>query len=150
MTKLIKCLLIASGVALSGSAAAQMVAFQGNQNVDNAACALLAESVTLNTSNKVHGAYECDEASSTIVVAACHEGGFRQQLTCTVVGNDNSTDPPTPIYNNSGCNAGNVGEVLPGVVDYRAFVATTSGGSVGAVNLGDRCGAGTIIGVSPL
>lgn len=153
MNKLLKTLLVVSGFALSGSAMAQMTAFTGSANVTGGAagqCPLLSETVTLNTSNKVHGAYECDEANSVIVISACHEGGSRQALVCTVVGSDDSTDPPTPIYNNTGCNDTNVGQVLEGQIDYRAFVATTSGGSVAPVLLGGRCDAATIVGTSPL
>lgn len=148
MKKIVTVFALSLGLGLSGQAMAQLAAFTGSEGVEPGDCALLAESVTLNASSKVHGGWACNEATNVITVGFCHEGGSRSELVCRVVGQDNSTTPPTAIYNNGGCNDGNVGQTLTGVVDYQGFVATSSGGGVGGMLLNGRCTAATIGAIS--
>lgn len=102
-------------------------------------CAVLGESVRLNLSRGVNGAYECSEANNAINVGACHEAGSRtDQLACAQVGVDPVTN--NPVYNDAACNAGNAGTTITlAAPRYRGFRAATTGGSVGAQQLSGNC-----------
>lgn len=107
-------------------------------------CVVLGEQVRLNLSRGVLGVFECTEATNSIDVATCHESGSRtNQLVCAVSGKDPVSDEP--IYNDSQCNASNVGKTvtLP-APRYRGFAASTTGGSVNARQLANNCTVGNI------
>lgn len=103
-------------------------------------CVVLGEQVRLNLSRGVLGAFQCTEATNSIDVAACHEAGSRtNQLACVVAGQDANGQP---VYNDPGCNAGNVGTTITlAQPRYRGFAASTTGGSVNARQLASNCTA---------
>ncbi|WP_125919676.1 hypothetical protein [Stutzerimonas stutzeri] len=111
--------------------------FQGQGIVSSTECALLADQVTMNFSKNVWAAYACDEATSVIQVAACHQGGSRvpKEVTCTA-------DPKDPAkFVPSTCKE--VGEKVT-ISDYSGFIAGSNGGSVGQDVLGGACSDSTV------
>ena len=102
--------------------------------IDNGDCVLLGETVTLNLSNNVSGAYNCVEATSTITLGACHASGSRNPTTVNCV---NSAAPgDAPVWNDTSCqDAGDTFEIT----DFRGFRASSQGGRVGVVALGGTC-----------
>lgn len=131
-------------IGLSFSTIASAVEFTSGQSIDTTACPLLANSVTLNLSNRVNGGYECDEATSTITVAACHEGGSRRaEITCAVETPAEGTTPAT--YNHTSCNDTNVGQTITlAAPSYSGFLASSRGGSVVQKNLAANCTAAAL------
>ncbi|WP_312289657.1 hypothetical protein [Stutzerimonas nitrititolerans] len=141
MNKQLTAILMATGFVFSASAAiAAPTAFQENVQVDNSACALLGEEITLGVSAKVHGAYACDEEENLVQVAACHEGGSRSQgVACT------DTDPDTTgVQLPAGCENNATHSSIP---SYKAFFTSSRGGVMQEQELGSRCGEGTIVGI---
>lgn len=137
-------MIFAAGVTLSASAAIAGTAVPGNGIVDPAECELLSEQIRLNFSAGVNAAYNCNVATNTIRVGTCHEAGSRNpSVTCVQIG---TNDDDEPIYNDDLCNAANVGQSVTVANGYRGFFAQTSGGSVGAVFLGDDCTAENVAG----
>ncbi|WP_341303783.1 hypothetical protein [Pseudomonas sp. TMP25] len=125
------------------SSFSQATEIESGVEITVADCAVLGESVRLNLSRGVAGAYECSEANNSINVGACHEAGSRtDQLACAQVG----IDPATldPLYNDPACNATNAGTTITlAAPRYRGFRAATTGGSVGAQQLTGNCTATT-------
>ncbi len=125
------------GASFSASAAGTAVPTDGSK-ITNADCSLLSDSVKVNLSSNVKGAYSCNDATNTIKVGTCHDAGSRTDtLTCKVIGTDDSVDPPVDSYNHASCTAAD--EVITGVTDYKGFFASSSGGSVGDAFLGGAC-----------
>lgn len=123
--------------AASAANQAANTGFQGQGVVSSTECALLADQVTMNFSKNVWAAYACDEATSVIQVAACHQGGSRvpKEVPCTVDPNDNTKFLP------AGC-ANATSKVT--ISDYSGFVAGSNGGSVGQDVLGGACGSSSV------
>lgn len=125
--------------AFSVSAANQApnTGFQGQGIVSSAECKLLADQVTMNFSKNVWAAYACDEATSVIQVAACHQGGSRvpKEVACTVDPNDNTKFLP------AGCKDANSKITIS---DYSGFLAGSNGGSVAQEVLGGACSSSTV------
>jgi len=142
----IKFLGFAFAAAMTITTGAHATAIASGTPILSSTCAVLGENVTLNLSRGVTGAYECSEANNSINVAACHEAGSRtDQVACVVVGSDTSTSPATPIYSDPSCNASNVGTTITVTPPrYRGYVASTTGGSVGAQQLSGVCNSTTI------
>lgn len=126
-------------------ATAAPTAFQGNVEVTHGTtgnCPLLAETVRLGVSAKVHGAYDCSEANNLVKVAACHEGGSRQAgVACNYLLDANG-DPTTELP--AGCTAPGGTSTIP---DYKAFFTSSRGGVMQEQQLGNRCNASTIVGI---
>lgn len=144
MNKQLIAALMAAGLGVASSMAfAAPTAFQGNQAVTGGVgndCPLLAEDVTLGVSKNVHGAYNCDEADNLVQVAACSEGGSRQVgVACIDLDPLLAGDQLPP-----GCNALGGNSTIP---DYKAFFTSSEGGVMAEYQLGQRCGAGTIVGI---
>jgi len=136
---------IAIGVGMSASiaTAATATAFTANQEVTGGRtgdCTLLAENVTLGASANVHGAWACDETENLVQVAACHEGGSRQQGAACV-----DLDPDTPDNQlPAGCSDVGGFSTIP---DYKAFFTSSKGGVMQEYPLGGRCSESTITGI---
>lgn len=125
---------IGLGTSFAASAANQVAntGFQGQGIVSSAECALLADQVTMNFSKNVWAAYACDEATSVIQVAACHQGGSRvpKEVTC-------SADPKNSTkFIPAGCKDATSKITIS---DYSGFTAGSNGGSVGQNVLGGAC-----------
>ena len=105
-------------------------------------CAVLGESVRINLSANVIGAYECSESRNAINVGACHTSGSRTgTLVCGPSGTDATTGAPTYT---APCTAQNDGQTVDVTPDYRGFRATTLGGSVTPQMLGGSCTTTTV------
>ncbi|MBK3749473.1 hypothetical protein [Stutzerimonas balearica] len=104
-------------------------------------CSILGDSVKLNLSKGVHGAFNCDEARNAINVGACHESGSRStSLTCAQIGVDSSDNP---VFNDPSCAGQAAGAVITvSTASYRGFRASSTGGTVGAQSLSANCAAG--------
>lgn len=111
-------------------------------------CELISESVRVNFSNSVHGAFNCDVDTNTVTVATCHEAGSRStSLTCVQIGTDNTVDPPEALWNDPQCD-GTEPVVEKSSAAFKAFAAQTSGGSVGAVQIpSGACNASNLAGL---
>ncbi|MHB0807684.1 hypothetical protein [Stutzerimonas nitrititolerans] len=139
--------IIAVGVGMSASiaSAATATAFQANKEVTGGRtgeCTLLAENVTLGASANVHGAWACDETENLVQVAACHEGGSRQQgAACVDLALD---DDPDSVELPAGCTAVGGFSTIP---DYKAFFTSSKGGVMQEYALGGRCTENTITGI---
>ncbi len=142
MKKNLLALFAASAVVFASSAIAAPAAIQSGTDITTTQCTILGDTVKLNLSKGVRGAYNCDEARNAINVGACHETGSRStSLVCAQIG-VNSADN-TPVFNNALCNATNVGEtVTVASPSYRGYRASSTGGSVGAQSLSANCAAG--------
>ncbi len=128
---------------IASSASAAPTAFTANQKVTKNECALLAESVTLGVSSKVHGGYNCDEALNLVQVGACHEGGSRAGVTCVAI-----VDPQdaTKVTYPAGCSAATVGE-QSSVPSYKSFFTSSAGGVMVEYPMDGRCSDATIVGI---
>lgn len=137
MKKIFAGFVIASGLFAGNASAAPTVITSGGA-IGNAQCELLAENVVLTLSNNVHGAYNCTKNNNSITVATCHFAGSRKvgPERCVVTGSDQQGDP---IYNNASCQG--TGPTDTFLVDNKgkAFVGSTTGGSIGATSLTAFC-----------
>lgn len=140
MKKILSGLIVASSFFAAGAFAA--VENVSSTPVTDAECALLpaGASVRLNMSNNVHGAFNCVVADNSIRVAACHLAGSRKETTakCEAVGegfNDPSCKDTTGTFT---------------VKDYRAYTASTTGGSVAMAAMGGLCSDTTVGAVGAL
>lgn len=144
MKKNILAALFFAGMGASFAASAVDVAvntgFEGSANVTTTACKLLADPVTLNLSKNVVGAYNCDEATSVIGVAACHKGGSRsaKEVTCAEDPKNAGTFLPT------GC--AKAGDKIT-ITDYVGYSAGSNGGSIATEALGGACATGSVTGL---
>lgn len=131
------------GVSAGFANAATATAFTGNEGVTGSRtgdCTLLADDVTLGASANVHGAWACDETENLVQVAACHEGGSRQQgAACVDLDEDQEGNQFPP-----GCSADRAFSTIP---DYKAFFTSSRGGVMREYALGGRCSAETIVGI---
>ena len=134
----------ALGAAATVSVAAP-AAFQGNQEITHGSggnCPLLAETVRLGVSSKVHGAYDCSEENNLVKVAACHEGGSRQVgVACNFILDENG-DPTEELP--AGCAEQGGTSTIP---DYKAFFTSSRGGVMQEQQLGTRCNSTSILGI---
>ena len=141
MNKQIVAALMAVGFGLSAGVASAATAFTGNTQVDSTECALLAEEVTLGVSASVHGGYFCSEEDNVVEVAACHEGGSRQQgVACSTDADTETVEIELP----EGCEDNTGFSTTP---DYKAFGTSSRGGVMQEYQLGARCSATTIVGI---
>lgn len=135
--------LVLAGMGMSASVFAEPAAVPSSGQISAADdCELLSENVRLNLSTNVVAAFNCDVATNTITVGACHNAGSRNSsLTCAQIGTDSTTGDP--IFNDDQCTAQAVadGTVIEGSPDFRGFFAQTSGGSVAPAFLGGNCSA---------
>ncbi|WP_278379757.1 hypothetical protein [Stutzerimonas kunmingensis] len=125
---------------MMASAFASAAAIDSGTAITPTNCPLLGDQVVLNLSNNVSGAYNCDEATSVITVAACHKAGSRNPTTvnCTIT----SAAGVTPVvWNDSSCTqASDTFEIA----DYRGFTANSQGGKVAPEALGGACTESTV------
>lgn len=107
-------------------------------------CTLLANDVTLTLSNNVFGNYGCYVPNNEIKVATCHSAGTRKQETiqCAQTGTDADGNPE---YNDDSCANADVGTTYTSTQFGKAFVVSTTGGSVAASSLSAYCTAGTVL-----
>jgi hypothetical protein len=144
MKKNILAVMFCAGIGISfGASAAEVTpntGFKGQGTVSTTNCKLLAQTVNLNMSNNVWGAYQCDEATSVISVGACHMGGSRssKEVTCTVDPADATKFLP------AGC--AKAGDKIT-ITDYVGYKAASNGGSIGTKELGGACAAGSVTGL---
>ena len=136
-TLLVASTLLASSLAYATDNTVTQV--QGGVYVENDAtgCSILRDRVTVNLSTNVTMAYNCITAANKVNLAACHSAGSQKptNVPCTSVGEDDNGDP---IYNGSNCTAAGVSATPPMQTEIqgrRAFVASTTGGSVGTASL---------------
>lgn len=139
MKKNILAALFVGSMIAAGSASAVVAPTDGI--ITTQACSLLGEQVKLNFSNNVHGAYSCTEATSTIVVAACHKAGSRNTATVQCA---NSGDATNPDWNDTSCTSESDSFEI---TDYRGYRASSQGGKVGAQALGGACNDNTVNGL---
>lgn len=136
-------LIVAATMQAHAAPVAQNTAFQLSGDVTsgpNGACTLLADNVTLNLSARVWGVYNCDEITSVIKVAACHEGGSRKARTVNCA--EDTANPGTFLP--QGCTAQTPTIEL---TNYAGYVAGSNGGSVALEDLGGRCEQATVTGL---
>ena len=129
--------LMAAGLTMSTAAfAAGTYVKSGSQITPSGGtyeCKLLSESVRVNFSNSVLGAFKCDVDTNTVTVATCHEAGSRStSLTCVQIGTDDSGEA---LWNDEECKDEDKTVVEKPSALFKAFAAQTSGGSVGAVQI---------------
>ena len=138
MKKNFLALFAASAVVFASSAMAAPAAIESGEAITTTECAILGDTVRLNLSKGVHGAYNCDETRNAINVGACHETGSRStSLTCAQIGVNADGDA---TYNDTQCTAANAGEVVTVTSpSYRGFRASSTGGTVGAQSLSANC-----------
>jgi len=108
----------------------------------NAGCELLAEAVTINLSSNVYGAYNCDKSNNTIRVGTCHKGGSRKQATinCAVVNTSMVDGKEVIVMNDDTCPKEDYAKAtFVSSSAGKAFLASTSGGSVAAGSLATPC-----------
>lgn len=143
MKKNLLALFATAAVAFASSAMAAPTLISGNP-VTSTECAILGDTVKLNLSKGVSGAYNCDETRNAINVGACHASGSRgTTLTCAQVGLNQVGEA---VYNNPSCNSTNVGtDITVTAPSYRGFRASTTGGSVGAQSLSTNCTDATVM-----
>ena len=151
-----KKILIAVVMLMGFGASGAVLAAAGPFNATNIAvtagvggdCSMLAEDVTLGVSKNVWGHYTCDEVANVIKVGACHTGGTRKAIPCSLV--DDDADPLTPpVPNSSLCTqAQAAASENSDTPDYSAFTASSAGGSMAARDLGGRCANTTLTGLA--
>lgn len=138
---------VAAGVAFSAP-----TAFVNNVQVTGGVggdCPLLSRNITLGVSARVTGAYDCDEATNMVKVAACHEGGSRSGVTCAAI----------PVLDDEGIATGEVtypagctaemaaaGTQSP-TPSYKSFFTSSAGGVMVEYPLDGRCSDSTLTGV---
>lgn len=103
-------------------------------------CALLGSQVQINLSANVNAAFNCDFATSTIRIGACHVAGSRAPRTVTCENSAATGDPA--VWNAVGCATD--GETIT-ITDRVAYTASSQGGSVSTSQLnGAECNAGAV------
>lgn len=138
--------LIFSGLAgvsmLSHAADNTVSALTSGNYVENtpAGCSLLRDRVTVNTSIGVTAVYNCILAATKVNIGACHSAGSQKptDIPCVVTGDDGAT-PPNPTFNGTNCTVAGQ-QTTPvqttSIQGRRAYVGSTTGGSVGQTSLG--------------
>lgn len=144
MKKIAQAVAFMMGAALSGSAFA-VTAFTVSDSVTAGTagdCPLLSDAVTLSVSSNVVGAWDCNETTAIIKVAACHQGGSRDTGVACSTDNDTSTttwDAP------DGCTTNTGNSTIP---SFKAFGSTSEGGVMGEYSMDQRCETGQITGIT--
>jgi hypothetical protein len=143
MKKINFAVLTVLGLGISSAALAAPTNVSGSTVITTGDCVLLGEQVTLNLSANVTGAYQCTDADQTIVIGTCHASGSRKPLDvqCTAVPD---TDPAE--FEPAGCPDAEPGTKVT-ISNYRAYTASSRGGSVTAQELGGNCTAATLNGL---
>lgn len=142
MKKNLLALFAISAFACATSAVADgPTAIESGNTISTTECSILGDSVKLNLSKGVHGAYNCDVTRNAINVGACHETGSRSStLTCAQIGVDSDDNP---VFNDPGCAGQPAGHTIDvSSPSFRGFRASSTGGSVGAQSLSANCAAG--------
>lgn len=129
--------LFISGLAVSFGASA--TAIDSGVAITPAECVLLGENVVLNLSNNVSGSYNCDQATSTITIAACHAAGSRNTATITCADSGPVGGPPN--WNDASCTS--TADTFE-ITDFRGYRASSQGGTVAPVALGGACTDATV------
>ena len=115
---------VAGFTLLGMSSAVAATAFKSNVDVIggiDGQCTLLSENVKLGASANVHGAWACDETKNLVQVAACHEGGSRQQgAACVDLDPEQDEDQLPPACKQVGG--------FSTIPDYKAFFTSSQGG----------------------
>lgn len=120
-------LALVSGFASAETAFGDATDGGGSSTITSGDCSLLGGGVQLNLSANVFGGYDCDETNQDIKIATCHFAGSRAALDVT------TTDPDT-------------GETTTETItDYRAFTASSTGGSVEINALGGNCNSTNLL-----
>jgi len=103
-------------------------------------CSLLASGVRINLSANVEGYYACDFANSDIRIGTCHVAGSRAEKTVDCVEDTDGN------FQSSQCTTAGQSVTF---TDRSAFVATSTGGSVGEAELdGNTCTGDNISGLT--
>lgn len=99
-----------------------------------AGCSLLGESVTINLSTSVAGAYACNTTDNVIGVATCHPTGRKGDVTVACIVGDGTTpvgsDPDCVDNDGDGDTATGTKVVQGGL----AYTASSAGGRVTGTN----------------
>lgn len=106
-------------------------------------CSLLSESVSINLSANVRGAWACDEVTQNIKVATCSQIGSRRPLTVQCLPIDTLPDG-TDRFNASECAAARSEIELEGA---KGFVASSSFPASVMIELGADCSDGAIVAI---
>ncbi|WP_343349103.1 hypothetical protein [Pseudomonas sediminis] len=138
--------LVVSGFFVGSAFAAETIV-SGN-TVGAGECELLAEPVVVTLSNNVHGAYNCTRNNNSITVATCHFAGSRKvgPERCAVIGVNKDGDP---VYNDNSCSGTGPEDVFNVTNKGKAYVGSTTGGSIAASSLDDFCSDETVTAVLP-
>lgn len=137
MKKIFASALFASSLCASVAFAAPTTITSGN-TVASGECELLAEPVVVTLSNNVHGGYSCTKNNNSITVATCHFAGSRKvgQERCAVIGKD---DQGAAVYNDDSCTGTGPEDTFEIDNKGKAFVGSTTGGSIAAKGLTNFC-----------
>jgi len=96
-------------------------------------CTILRDRVTINVSEKVKVAYNCDAANNIVKVAACHEAGSLKPMSITCAGREVTVDGTTStVYQHTSCTED--GQVVE-FEGRRVYTGFSTGGGVGAGSL---------------
>lgn len=98
----------------------------------SAGCSLLRDRVTVNTSTGVTMVYNCVTAAAKVNLGACHASG--SQKPTTVRCQNVSEEEGEVVYNNESCQGTTESDTFQ-INGRRAYVASTTGGSVAQVSL---------------
>ena len=133
---------LAVGASLSGTASAAPVVFSGEGYAlptggsapsgftgTSGACDLIGSNVKMSTSDKVWGGFACNDATNVMQVAACHQGGSREALSCATY------DATANVI--AGCSS--TAGVSTSAPDFKAFSITSDGGTAAEVALNGKC-----------
>lgn len=131
---------LVGGILLSSSALA--VTIPSGTDITTTDCTLLGSAIRINLSANVVGAYECDTAATTVVVAACHTAGSRASKSLTCV--NSAATGEAADWNNAACATAGV-TTFTGV-GFTGYKASSAGGGVGGVDLNGACTQGEIEG----
>ncbi|MEN8168666.1 MAG: hypothetical protein ABFS08_00405 [Pseudomonadota bacterium] len=150
MKNIISTVVVVMGLGFASIAMAAPTAYVDNIKISqdgtgtgvDGTCALLNETVKIGVSANVNGAFECDETNGIINVAACHEGGTRAPIKCAYTVDANGDT--TTTWNAAGCDTVGGDSTDP---DYTAFTASSRGGVMLGIALGDRCTSSSLTGL---
>ncbi len=144
MKKIALAVLMATGAGASFNAMAAGTNITTNP-ITQTMCPLLGEPVVINLSKNVSGAWQCEEITTTIRVAACHAAGSRKAKTVQCTGEDTDLDGVLDKFSPTGCADANS---TVDIADYTAFGGTSKGGSLGTYELGANCTDGSVAGIT--
>lgn len=125
------------GLGLAYGAAAQAAVLDTAVGITPTDCNVLGDAVKPSLSKNVVLAYSCNKDQNLVKVASCHQFGSRkiETVTCATTGNDPTTGDP--VWNNSSC--GSTTDTFQTGNFGKAYVGSSSGGSVAAADLGAAC-----------